>query len=421
MIKTLEYFSDFNSRFPANPAWSQFRQRARNLTEKVGVPSKSNDDWKYTSLKFLSDKDYQPALLASKEQDLKIDLPAGFYHLVFQNGHLVKALSDIKTLENNFEIKYADEIDPSEFSNDIQIVGPGNISVLDSMNSAFFAQAIYLKMKDNASLAYPLMISHLVSTTGSSVFPSLQIIVGKASKLTVIENFSTQYETLTSSVSAIKLEENSSLEYVQVIDEHAESVNYRNIKFYLHQNSTLNSLVVSGGGKTIRQNLNCFMMGAGASAKINGMTLGGQKNHIDHHTLVDHVVGSCNSTQLYKSILDGESRSVFDGRVLIRKDSQKASSDQLNKNLLLSSKAEADTKPNLEIYADDVKATHGATVGQLNKEELFYLLSRAISKDQALEMLSLGFVLDLLEDVQNQVLRQWLADAVKSMYQRMKA
>ncbi|HEY1080271.1 MAG TPA: SufD family Fe-S cluster assembly protein, partial [Bdellovibrio sp.] len=161
------------------------------------------------------------------------------------------------------------------------------------------------------------------------------------------------------------------------------------------------------------------LKGAGSDSQILGVYAVQGSQHVDNTTLIDHAVGECNTTQLYKGILDGESRAVFCGKVLIRKDAQKANSAQLNNNLILNTKAEADSKPSLEIYADDVKAAHGSTVGQLNKEELFYLQSRAIPKAKAVPMLSYGFLSEVIYKLSDEKTQKWLSRHLDEVFNKL--
>jgi Fe-S cluster assembly protein SufD len=157
----------------------------------------------------------------------------------------------------------------------------------------------------------------------------------------------------------------------------------------------------------------------GSTSEVLGIYAVQGTQHVDNTTLIDHAVGECVTHQLYKGILDGSGRSAFNGKILIRKDAQKADSSQLNNNLLLSNKAEADSKPSIEVHADDVKAGHGSTVGQLNKEELFYLLSRAISKDKAIAMLSYGYLSEVLYKISDDGIQKWLTQHLDEAFARL--
>ena len=210
------------------------------------------------------------------------------------------------------------------------------------------------------------------------------------------------------------------MNYIRIQEQGPAAIHIGRSRIYLEESSHLEAFSYATGASVCRHNLEVHCVGEQAFAQVNGLTLGSGSQHHDNRTLIDHAVGHCTTTQHYKSILDGQSRAVFNGQVLIREDAQKASSEQLNNNLVLSAQAEADTKPELMIYADDVKASHGSTVGQLNSDELFYFLSRAIPREKALEMLSLGFVQDLIDRLSNEQVRSWLSAQLLAAYQKMK-
>ncbi len=186
----------------------------------------------------------------------------------------------------------------------------------------------------------------------------------------------------------------------------------------LEEEASLTTLSYVDGAQLSRHELSINLLGERAEVKSLGLTIAKGEQHVDHRTLIDHQVGHCQSTQIYKSILDDGSRVIFDGQVCIQQKAQKAQSSQINKNLLLSSKAEADSKPQLEILADDVKASHGSTVGQISAEELFYLQSRAVNKDLAVEMLSFGFCVDVLYQIPNDLVQIKLLEKAKIAFNR---
>lgn len=190
-------------------------------------------------------------------------------------------------------------------------------------------------------------------------------------------------------------------------------------RFVIGEGAKLEALHISSGAQIARQNIDFHVIGEKANVTLNGVSLVGPGQVTDFHTLVDHAVGNSTTQQLYKGILGSDSQVVFNGRVVIRKGAQKASSEQLNQNLMLSDRAEIDSKPELEIFADDVKATHGSAIGQLNEDEVFYLLSRGIPRAQAQEMIALGSVVGLLEGVQQPELKQELIDGLSTAYRRL--
>jgi Fe-S cluster assembly protein SufD len=185
----------------------------------------------------------------------------------------------------------------------------------------------------------------------------------------------------------------------------------------LHKQSRLNIYTLALNGSLIRNNLHIKLCGANSEARLNGFYAPSDKQLIDNHTLVDHAVPNCYSNELYKGIINDNAKAVFNGKILVRKDAQKTNAFQSNKNILLSDNAIVYTKPQLEIFADDVKCSHGATSGQLDDESLFYLQARGISKREAYKMLMLAFAEDITADIQSDELRNWLNRCIEEKIQ----
>lgn len=413
----------------AHSPWKAFRQNGFRYFELHGLPTKKDENWKYTSLRQLTEESLAPAVPPQviRADELKLELGVylnpDFYQLVLINGALAPELSDLKDL-SKIKIVSLDLIGTTTILESIQKarkqIPDLRQDAMEALNSAFFQTGIGIEIPAETSLGRPLQILNY-SDSAEATYPKILIQVGKGASVSLVETYvSGNLKSLTNSVMEAVIEESAKLECIRVQAEGSEKIHIGCSRFLLQENSSLESLSYSTGGKVFRHNLDVYCLGPSATAQVNGLTLSAKDQHHDNHTTIDHVVGNCTTTQLYKSILDDDSRAVFNGSVVIRKNAQKASSEQLNKNLLLSSKAEADSKPQLDVFADDVKATHGSTVGQLNPEELFYFLSRAIPKDKALEMLSLGFVKELIDRVSTESVRRWLSTHLKESYQAMK-
>lgn len=422
-------FQKFNQTQKAFGPWALVRQNGFSYFEKHGLPTKLDEAWKYTSLKRLPEALLEPqdfsSLKVSKDlqKALRPYLNPEFFHLVFFNGALVNDLSDLKALKK-IKIVGLEEIEQTSVFKTIRRarkqLGSVRQDAMEALNSAFAHSGVVIEVPAQTALEKPLQILYY-QDSDKATYPKTLVKVGKAAKLTLVESFvGSVQKSVTDAVTEVVIEESGKLEYIRVQEESFQATHVGCTRVFLNKYSTLEALSYATGASLYRHNLDVYCMGEQATALVNGLTLGFGSQHHDNHTLIDHVVGNCTTRQLYKSILDGESRAVFNGKVHIRQDAQKAASDQLNQNLLLSSKAEADSKPELGIYADDVKATHGSTVGQLDAEELFYFLSRAIPREKAVEMLSLGFVNELIDRVSDKSVRNWLHERLLAAYQRMK-
>jgi Fe-S cluster assembly protein SufD len=422
-------FEKFNRSAKAQGPWAGIRQNGFRYFEAKGLPSKLDEAWHYTSLKNLPQDLLLPQEMkkVSAPKDLKSDLKTylnpDFHNLVFLNGQLVEELSDLKAL-SKIQVVGLNQVAQTSTFRAIRkarkLIQPLRQDAMEALNSAFAQSGIVIEIPKEFYLAKPVQVLY-VQNSERAAYPKTLVKVGVRSKLSLIETYiGGDQKSLTSAVTEIVVEPSAKLEYSRIQSEGSQTTHVGCSRIFLKKQASMEALTYATGAALNRHNMDVYCMGFESSAQINGLTLGAAEQHHDNHTLIDHVVGHCTTTQLYKSVLDGKSRAVFTGRVQIRENAQKASSEQLNKNLLLSSNAEADSKPELGIYADDVKATHGSTVGQLNSDELFYFMSRAIPADKAVEMLSLGFVHDLIDRVSNEQIREWLSQHLTQSYRQMK-
>ena len=249
--------------------------------------------------------------------------------------------------------------------------------------------------------------------------PHLQIKLGEKSRMTVVEHYVGEGNSVTNAFVSVIAKSASHLTYVHCQEQDLAAHHLARTQFEIHQNAHVETLSYSAGALVARHSQKISLKGQGAFVKSLGLSVVADHQHSDHSGLIDHEVGACTSYQIYKGLLKDHSRAVFNGKVLIRKDSQKAFSEQSNKNLLLSNDAEVDSKPQLEIYADDVQARHGSTVGQLDPEQLFYLNSRGISSAKALPMLSYGFLSDVVYQIEDEKVVQWLTPRLQKVLQQL--
>lgn len=381
--------------------------------QEFQFPTRKNEAWHYTSLKEISSKQFEFAgtttpLVASQLSLLNPE----FLNLVFVDGFLNKQLSDWN------EASKALVIDEDTFEKGTSSAeNVSELLPLEGFNKAHLQKGLSLKVLKNTSVQKPVHILSVLTQSHKMAQPFLSVNLEEGSKLSLIESYSSlSSESWQNSVAKISVGRSAKLEYLRLQEEHKASYNTGLSRIELAEGAQLESLSFTVGARLGRHDLMVSLLGKEAYARVQGLTLASGEQHLDHNTVIDHRVGHCVTSQLYKSVLNEKSRSVFTGMVKIQQGAQKASSEQLNNNLLLSRDAEADSRPQLEILADDVKATHGSTVGQLNPEELFYLLSRAIPREQALEMLSLGFVQDLVFQVSDVRVQAWLSQILLKNY-----
>jgi len=216
----------------------------------------------------------------------------------------------------------------------------------------------------------------------------------------------------TNAVTEVVVGENAKVEYIKEQDESAQAFHIATLQFEQERSSTVHTHSLAFGGGLAREELITVLDGEGAESLLNGLYVINGRQHVDNHTIIDHAMPHCSSRELYKGVLDGKSTGVFNGKIIVRKDAQKTDSKQSNKNLLLAEDCVINTKPELEIFADDVKCTHGATIGQIDAESIFYLRSRGIALDDARSMLTVAFANDVIGKIKFEPLRERLEKAM---------
>jgi Fe-S cluster assembly protein SufD len=435
MIGTIEkqnvYLSSFDSRIGAcPPAVRPLRTAAIERFARLGFPTTRMEAWKYTSLAELAKIPFKPAAAEHKVLDRptfemmpleKMPLSGlDSIKLVFVNGRFDGRLSS--AIPSGLGIGSLAEGLSS---------GPPNLQAhlgrhasyedngLVALSTAFIEDGAFIDIPSGSVLAKPIQL--LFVSTGDAeqpvvTHPRILVVTGHNVEATVIETYVglTGGLYFTNSVSEIVVGENSIVDHYKVQKESEGSFHLATIQVSQDRSSIFCSHSFSLGGGLVRNDVNVVLDGEGAECTLDGLYLETADQHVDNHTLIDHAKSHCSSRELYKGILDGKSTGVFNGSVIVRKDAQKTDARQTNKNLLLSGTAEINTKPQLEIYADDVKCSHGATIGQLDQESIFYLRSRGIPYDEARKLLTYAFSNEILLRIKDEQLRAELEKTVFS-------
>lgn len=376
---------------------NELRGQAFANFESSGLPTKKDEAWKYTSLSDFKNTEWtlhsgeETFLTHDQMQEVSKQLPSDFLNFVFVNGILNKTLSDDH--EGFFDIA---EVNEQDFKTDSENVE----SRLLNLAQAFLNKKIELKLAKGKTIEQPVQIVYIQSSKGA-IYGSEKINVelGENSEmqllLTTISFNNGQPDAMNLNVD-VKVGASARLKLIQLQNEDVRSFHFSQVNMALESSANVSTLVLSIGNKLTRNYYNLSFKGQNAEAQVYGVSVLDQNQHGDNYTFIQHQIGHNQSVQHYKSIVSGEAHSVFRGRVQIAQDAQKANSEQLNNNLLLTRTAQADSIPQLEIFADDVKAGHGSTVGQLNQDEIFYFLSRGINQFQAVQMLAHGFASELV-------------------------
>jgi Fe-S cluster assembly protein SufD len=416
------YRADFDrliaTDFQWEPEWlKRFRAQAMDTFETLGFPTMKDEDWHFTSVAPIADRVFHPAGQPAPTRIRNLIEPKfGSVQLVFLDGWFSNSAStdpDDRNTQSvsveNFNVSHAGD-DPIVKAH-IGSAANMTSSAFTALNSAFFNHGALIKIADNTKVESPIELIFVSSDAAvGAVHPRNLIIAGKHSEVTIIEKYVTvgSGSYFTNAVTEIIAAEGARVTHYKLQDESTNAFHVGTAQARQARSSYYESFCFSSGGDLSRTNVYTILEGDGAECVLNGLYLADGTQHMDHQTYVEHVAPNCPSHELYKGILDGRSHGVFNGKVYVHPEAQKTDGKQSNNNLLLSEHARVDTKPQLEIFADDVKCTHGATVGRLDETALFYLRSRGLGKSVARKLLTYAFAADVLERLSLEPLKQAL-------------
>ena len=392
------------------------RTDAIKVFEEKGFPSKKEEDWKYTSLNSILKEDYSVFPKQENALDYK-DIKKYFIHdidtykIIFIDGKYSSHLS--QTTHDGIDVcLMSSALNKPKYQLIIEnyFNKAATKDSLSSLNTAFSSEGAYIHIPKNKIVRKPIQILHF--STGNESATMLQprnlVVVDENSHVQIVERHQslTSNPVLTNSVTEIFANKRAIVDYYKIQNDN-ENASLIDNTFIKQKRESLASVhTFSFGGKLIRNNLNFYQEGERIDSTLKGITIIGDKQHVDHNTLVHHKEPNCESHQDYKGIFSDSSTGVFNGKVLVDKEAQKTNAFQANNNILLSDKASINTKPQLEIFADDVKCSHGCTIGQLDESAMFYMRSRGIPKKEAKALLMYAFSNNVLSSVKIPELKQ---------------
>jgi Fe-S cluster assembly protein SufD len=420
-----EAFRDFNARAPeGEPAWvARLRGGAFERFEELGFPTTDEEDWKYTNVAPISRAEFMPAEGSKELESVAVEpfisAEARQSCLVFVDGVFRRELSSLESIPEGVAAVDLSEALAGERAGLLwehlgRLSGEGS-DAFSALNTAFVGSGALLHVAKGAEAGAPVQLLFL-STAGAeaATFPRVLVVAERDSRLDLIETYASTggASYLTNAVVEVFVGEGARVTHHKVQDEGAAAFHVASTRAELSRSASYDLTTVTLGARLSRHNIEVLLESEGAECRVDGLYIVGDGQHADTHSLIDHRAPNCASRQNYKGILDGRSRAVFNGRVFVREDARGTDAEQSNKNLLLSREARVDTKPQLEIYNDDVKCSHGATVGQLDEEELFYLLSRGLHADLARNLLTYGFAEEIVEKIKFESIRAQLDGAI---------
>ena len=408
--KLLSSFLAFENEKDVDSYVHDIRTQAIKKFEEEGFPTKRLENWKYTSLKKTLQHDYK--LFPSKSEALEFKDIESFlindiesYKIIFVDGKYCSHLSetthdgmDICILSSALTQSKYDLVIENYFDKIAKKDG------ITSLNTAFSSEGSFIHIPKNIQVDKPIQIIYFSTGKNESVLyqPRNLVVVDENSQVEIIEKYHSLNDNsvLVNTVTEIYADKKSNIKHYKIQNDNNTSSLIDNTFVSQEHSSSYSLHTFSFGGELIRNNLNIFQNDERIESSINGITIIDDNQHVDHNTLIHHRKPNCNSYQDYKGIFGGKSVGVFNGRVLVEKEAQKTNAFQANNNVLISDKAAINTKPQLEIFADDVKCSHGCTVGQLDKTALFYLRSRGIAEKEATALMMYGFANKVLTSVE---------------------
>ena len=399
------------------------RNSAIDRFEQLGFPVVHDEEWKYTNLAPLAKQSFEPA---TRSINSSLDAAQFVYpetstaHLVVVNGFLSEELSVKTGLENVVAIDLLSAVADARYNKIARAYLARNAGYhnngLAALNTAFLQSGLFLWIPKGTKVDTPIQVTFLTDANhgDAASFPRLLVVAEENSSATLIESFvsNRNQQYFTNAVAEVVLKEGARLEHYRMQSESDKAFHTSMTSSSLGRNASYDTTCINIGARLSRHDVSVVLDHEGAECWVDGLYLIGADQHTDTHSVIDHQQPHCTSRQLYKGILDGNARAVFNGKIFVREGAQKTDAMQTNKNLLLSQQARVDTKPQLEIYADDVKCAHGAAVGQIDQEELFYLQARGINPELGRNLLTYGFAEEVIAKIKIDSLRSQLDQIV---------
>jgi Fe-S cluster assembly protein SufD len=391
----------FTAQMPAEPWMAELREAGFRRFVETGFPTTHDEDWRFTNVAPIARTVFDTASPAEADIDSLAPFALGT-RIVFVNGFPLGGVSGLPA---------GVRLEPLGDDARQWLGARGTIesSPFTALNAAFLGAGALLRVARGAVIEQPVHIVWIAAGGESPVHiqPRTLIVAGAGAQCTVVETYAGTGRYFTNAVTEIVAGEGAVIDHSKVQMESPEAFHVGAQYATVGRSADFASHSLSFGGALVR-NDSTVLLAEGSNATLNGLYVAGGSQHIDNHTTIDHAQPHGTSRELYKGILDGHASAVFNGRILVRKDAQKTDSRQTNKNLVLSDDAVIDTKPELQILADDVRCTHGATIGQLDAEAVFYLQSRGIGRAQARRLLTCAFAQDVVDHIKAQSLKEAL-------------
>lgn len=424
LISTESFLNDFRI-FSENTKEQDFifplRKEAIEQFAKLGFPTTKNEEWKYTNVTPVAKGSFHYPLQANgsslTKEDIRNFLISGKEAsvLVFENGRFNPSLSKTESHDTRITLRpLASCMNDEAVKQHLGKYASIQTESFIALNTAFVNDGVFIHVPAGVVVEQPIHILHVSDGRKEAIvsYPRNLIVAEKNSRVNVVESFHSlpaANQQFLNCVTEVVVKEYATVEISKIQNELPETFHISHTEASLEANSNFNINTVTLGGSIVRNNLHIVFNGERGTAHLHGLYILDGNQLVDNHTLVDHAKPTCFSNELYKGIIDGKAQGVFNGKIFVRKDAQKTNAYQSNKNILMSDDASMNAKPQLEIFADDVKCSHGATTGQLDDDALFYLRSRGISEENSKALLNVAFAADVIKNISIEPLRNNLS------------
>jgi len=419
-----DIFAIARDRLPGAGKIAEARRQAFEAYGRAGLPHRRIEDWKYTDLRALM-REILPlapppdaGALTRAGTALKLHAIDGARRLVLVDGVFAPKLSDTADLKKGLNIRTLRQVlEAGDSALQAQLLAPDNSDAMVALNSAMMTDGVVIEVADGAALTQPLHIVHIAGgAEPAAMFTRSLLGIGRAASATVVESYiaadgAKAYQVHDSLV--VSIGDGERLDQVRLIEDGREAFNNSSAVVTLGANAHFNTFGMTSGSNVSRYQPVIAFAGEGSRVEANGVNLLNGRQHADTTLLLDHAVPNCASREIFRAVIDDRGHSVFQGRIIVRPHAQKTDAKMMTRALLLSDEAEADNKPELEIFADDVTCGHGATAGALDESLLFYLRARGLSEKEAQALLIQAFVGEAIESIANDGLRELAISAAE--------
>ncbi|HTX42978.1 MAG TPA: Fe-S cluster assembly protein SufD [Acidobacteriaceae bacterium] len=419
----LEAFTEAEKTAPRAAWLKRLREDAFARFWDVGFPTTKDEDWRFTNVSAIARTHFRPAGAdkLTKKNVEAFGIEGAAATLVFVNGRYARELSQTSGLPKGVTVaSLREQIEqhPESIEKHLGRYADQKRDAFVALNTAFLSDGAWVHAARGVVLEAPIYLLYLTTHEDAPTVthPRNLIVAEDQAQIAVIEDYVSiggESVAFSNAVTELVAGESTVAQHYLIEREHLKAFNVSTLRIQQGRSANVSSHSLLLGGGLVRNNVHPVLAGEGGECLINGLFLGTERQHLDNYMHVEHASPHCGSRQFYNGILDGQAHGVFHGRIVVHKDAQKTDAKQTNRNLLLSDDAQIDTKPQLEIYADDVKCTHGATIGQIEENALFYLRSRGLSEAEARKLLLLAFAEECVERMQSSVARTQIEHLIR--------